>query len=120
MTRILVTDDDPSILCLIATILRRADYVVDMAASGPEAIEKTDRTQYDAIVLDLMMPRMSGLEVLARLAVRTVKPRFVVIMSAAPLDVIERAAGHNVFATLQKPAAINEIVATVRACIASA
>jgi DNA-binding response OmpR family regulator len=118
--RILVTDDDPSILCLVATILRRANYDVDTAASGREAIEKTEQTQYDAIVLDLMMPLMSGLEVLAHLAVRTRKRRFVVVMSAAPLDVIGRAAGHNVFAALQKPAAINEIVATVHACIAAA
>lgn len=118
--RILVTDDDPSILCLVATILRRANFDVDTARNGPEAIEKTEQTQYDAIVLDLMMPLMSGLEVLAHLAVRPVKPRFVVVMSAAPLDVIGRAAGHNVFAALQKPAAIHEIVATLQACIAAA
>jgi len=117
--RILVTDDDPAILCLVATILRRADYEVDTAASGLEAIEKTQRTQYDAIVLDLMMPIMSGLDVLARLAVRTTRPRFVVIMSAAPLDMIGRTSGHNVFAALQKPAAIHEIVATVHACLAA-
>jgi len=118
--RILVTDDDPSILCLVATILRRANFDVDTASSGPEAIEKTEQTRYDAIVLDLMMPLMSGMEVLARLTVRPVKPRFVVVMSAAPLDIIERAAGHNVFAALQKPAGINEIVDTVRACVAAA
>ena len=71
------------------------------------------------IVLDLMMPVMSGFEVLERLAVRTPKPRFVVIMSAAPHDIIAKADGANVFATLQKPSAINEIVATVGACIAA-
>ena len=118
--RILVTDDDPSIRCLVATVLRRANYDVDTATNGRDAIEKSERIRYDAIVLDLMMPVMSGFEVLARLAVRAIKPRFVVVMSAAPHIVIARAAGRNVFAALQKPAGIDEIVATVRACTAAA
>jgi DNA-binding response OmpR family regulator len=117
--RVLVTDDDPSIRSLLATILRRADYNVDTAASGHEAIARTDQTQYDAIVLDLMMPAMNGVEVLARLSDRPLKPKFVVIMSAAPADVITSAITPNVFATLQKPCGINEVVATVRACIAA-
>jgi DNA-binding response OmpR family regulator len=117
--RVLVTDDDPSIRSLLATILRRADYHVDTAASGREAIARTERTEYDAIVLDLMMPAMDGVEVLARLSARPLKPKFVVIMSAAPPDVVTRAVTPSVFATLQKPCGINEIVATVRACIAA-
>jgi len=118
--RILVTEDDPSIRKLLETILRRASYDVDTATNGHDAIEKAKKTEYDVIVLDLMMPIMSGVEVLARLAIRTPKPRFVVIMSAQPLDDIARANGANVFATLHKPSAIEQIVATVGACIAAA
>jgi len=117
--RILVTEDDPSIRTLVATILRRASYDVDTAVDGHDAIDKAKQTEYDVIVLDLMMPLMSGVEVLAHLAVRTPKPRFVVIMSAAPLDDIAKATGANVFAALHKPSAIEEIVATVGACIAA-
>ena len=117
--RVLVTDDDPSIRRLLAVILRRADYQVDTAANGREAIARTDRTAYDAIVLDLMMPAMDGVEVLARLSGRPLKPKFVVIMSAAPPDAIKKAITPNVFATLQKPCDISEILATVRACIAA-
>jgi DNA-binding response OmpR family regulator len=117
--RILVTEDDPSIRRLLATILRRASFEVDTAANGHDAIEKTKKTEYDVIVLDLMMPVMSGFEVLNRLAIRTPKPRFVVIMSAAPHNAIAKADGANVFAILHKPSAIEEIVATVRACIAA-
>ena len=117
--RILVTEDDPSIRSLLATILRRASYEVDTATNGEDAVEKARETAYDVIVLDLMMPVVSGFEVLKRLAVRTPKARFVVIMSAAPPDAIARAKGANVFATLHKPSAIDEIVATVGACIAA-
>jgi DNA-binding response OmpR family regulator len=115
--RILVTEDDPSIRSLVATVLRRASYEVDTATNGREAINKASQTEYDVIVLDLMMPVMTGFEVLAQLSVRTPKARFVVIMSAAPHDVVAKATGANVFAALQKPAGINDIVATVRACI---
>lgn len=117
--RILVTEDDPSIRSLLATILRRASYEVDTAVDGRDAVEKAKATEYDVIVLDLMMPVMSGFEVLGRLAIRTPNPRFVVIMSAAPLDDIAKAKGANVFAALHKPSAIEEIVATVGACIAA-
>ncbi|HEV7571701.1 MAG TPA: response regulator [Thermoanaerobaculia bacterium] len=115
--RILVTEDDPSIRRLLATILRRASYEVDTATNGREAITKASGTEYDVIVLDLMMPVMTGFEVLEQLGVRTPKSRFVVVMSAAPHDVVAKAAGAKVFAALHKPAAINDIVATVRACI---
>ncbi|HEV7425141.1 MAG TPA: response regulator [Thermoanaerobaculia bacterium] len=117
--RILVTDDDPSILRLLSVILRRANYHVDTASSGPEAIAKAEETRYDAMVLDLMMPAMDGVEVLSRLSARPHKPKFVVIMSAAPPDTIMQAITPHVFATLQKPCGINDIVATVGACIAA-
>jgi DNA-binding response OmpR family regulator len=115
--RILVTEDDPSIRRLLTIMLRRASYDVDTATNGREAIKKASRTEYDVIVLDLMMPVMSGFEVLEQLGARTPKSRFVVVMSAAPHEVVAKAAGANVFAALHKPAGINEIVATVRACI---
>ena len=115
--RVLVTEDDPSIRRWLATILRRASYEVDTAANGDEAIEKTKKTHYDVIVLDLMMPVMTGFEVLSRLAIRKKKPRFVVIMSAAPHNVIAKVNDASVFAALHKPSAISDIAATVRACI---
>lgn len=120
MSAILVVDDDPFIRYLVATMLRRANYEVDTATNGRDAIQKAKWMQYNVIVLDLMMPFITGVEVLARLAVRALKPRFVVIMSAEPHDAMARAGGVNVFARLHKPSAINEIVATVGACIAAA
>lgn len=116
--RILVADDDPSILGLITEILKRANYEVDTAANGKEALAKIERTRYDVVMLDLMMPGVSGFDVLARLPVRRPQPRFVVIMSAAPPDVIANAVSLNVFAALRKPFELGEIITTVRACIA--
>ncbi len=117
--RILVADDDPSILRLVTTILKRADFAVDTAASGSDALDKIGLTQYDVVMLDLMMPGVSGFDVLARLPARGSQPKFVVIMSAAPNDVIANAVTLNVFAALRKPFEIEEMVTTVRACIAA-
>ena len=119
LKRILIADDDPAILQLVTTILKRADYEIDTAATGQEALEKIERTEYDAIVLDLMMPGVNGFEVLKRLPARFPRPKFVVIMSASSPDIIARAVGANVFATLRKPFAIDEMLTTVRACIAA-
>jgi DNA-binding response OmpR family regulator len=116
--RILVTDDDPSIRRLVSAILKRAGYQVDMASGGRDALEKIALTPYDAVMLDLMMPEVSGFSVLARLPVRSEQPRFVIVMSAASPDVVGSAfAFPNVFATLRKPFEMDELIATVRACI---
>jgi CheY-like chemotaxis protein len=116
--RVLVTDDDPSILLLVSTILRRADYTVDTANNGKEALRLSELTQYDVIVLDLMMPQLSGFEVLRLLQHRDVRPRFVVVMSAASEPVLLKAGGSNVFATLRKPFDIGAITDAVGACAA--
>lgn len=117
--RILVTDDDASILLLVTTILRRANYDVDTATNGRDALEKSKVADYDVIVLDLMMPALSGFEFLRQLKSRDIKPKFVVVMSAASQSVLSGAEGPNVFATVRKPFDIGTILDTVRACIAA-
>ena len=65
--RILVVDDEPDITALVAYHLARAGYRVKTAATGPEALEAVRPEPPDLIVLDLMLPGRSGLEVLAEL-----------------------------------------------------
>ncbi len=118
--RILVTDDDPAIVRLVAAILKRAKYEVDTATGGREALAKIDLTHYDVVVLDLMMPEVSGFDVLAHLQVRGSLPGFVVVMSAASREVVMSAVSRHVFAALRKPFEIDEMIAAVSACIAAA
>jgi len=117
-TRILVVDDDAAILRLVSTILRRERYHVDTASGGKEALSKIELTQYDVVVLDLMMPEVSGLDVLRRLNVRFPEIKCVVLMSAAsPLE-IARLITPNVFAALRKPFDdIDHLITAVRECI---
>jgi CheY-like chemotaxis protein len=68
--RILVVDDDDAIRALLLTVLRRRGFDVDTARNGLEALERCNRCNYALVLLDLMMPRMSGWELLAQLAPR--------------------------------------------------
>ncbi len=66
--RILVVDDDDAIRTLLLTILRRRGMVVDTAKNGAEALQCLGKCRYAVMLLDLMMPVVSGWEVLQKLA----------------------------------------------------
>lgn len=115
--RILVVDDDASILRVVATILRRERYDVDTASGGRDALSKIELTLYDVIVLDLMMPEVSGLDVLGSLHVRVPQVKCVVILSAASSFEVARATNPNVFAALRKPFDNSELISAVQGCL---
>ena len=114
--RILVVDDDGSILRLVATILRREFGQVDTAKGGAEALSKIELTRYDVIVLDLMMPEVSGYDVLRAIHLREPEAPCVVVMSAASSFHIANAINPNVFATVSKPFDNAHLIETVRKC----
>ena len=116
-SRILVVDDDASINRLVATVLRREHYEVDTAVGGMDALSKIELTQYDVVVLDLMMPVVSGLDVLRELAIRDPQIKCVVIMSAASRPELAKSITPNVFAALRKPFDINELITAVAGCL---
>ena len=64
--RILVVEDDDVIRTLLVTALRSEPFNVDAANDGAAGLELTSRCEYAVIILDLMMPRISGFEFLAR------------------------------------------------------
>ena len=65
--RLLVVEDEPDLLAGLARALRREGYAVDTAEDGEDGLYKAQSTDYDAIVLDVMLPLLDGWEVLARL-----------------------------------------------------
>ena len=65
--RLLVVEDEPDLLAGLVRALRREGYAVDTAEDGEDGLYKAQSTDYDAIVLDVMLPRLDGWEVLARL-----------------------------------------------------
>ncbi|HSP16411.1 MAG TPA: response regulator [Thermoanaerobaculia bacterium] len=66
-SRVLLLDDDVSMQKLVATLLKRAGYRVDVVENGRKAIESLDGAEYSALLLDLMMPHEGGMTVIQHL-----------------------------------------------------
>jgi CheY-like chemotaxis protein len=116
--RILVVDDDDTIRALIQTVLRRRGLRVGGARNGVEALEQLGARGYALVVLDLMMPRMSGYEVLDHLSRQpsTVRPRVLVL--TAGLDP-RKLPADLVIGTVHKPFDIEMLADIVTAYLSA-
>ncbi|KAF0180882.1 MAG: two-component system OmpR family response regulator [Limisphaerales bacterium] len=114
--RILVVEDEPRLLRNLAKALREEGYAVDTAGDGVEGAFKAVDYDYDAIVLDVMLPKMDGWEVLAR--VRETKKTPVLLLTARDAT-SDRVRGLDTGADdyLVKPFDLPELLARVRALI---
>lgn len=114
--RILVVEDEPDLRRGLCQALREDDYAVDEAADGDEGLYKAQAWDYDAIVLDLMLPGRSGLEVLSTL--RKDKATPVLILTARDA-VDDRVTGLDTGADdyLTKPFELAELKARLRSLI---
>lgn len=112
--RILVVDDEPSIVELIRVNLEDAGYEVEVAADGDEALARFAERPWDLIVLDLMLPGVDGIEVCRRIRKESQVP---IIMLTAKADEIDRVLGLEMGADdyITKPFSPRELVARVRA-----
>lgn len=114
--RILIVDDDDPIRALLMTVLRRRSFRVDSARNGIEALEHLASCRYTLVVLDLMMPRMNGYEVLDHLSRMPSTTRPLVLVLTAGLE--QRKFDTNlVIGTIQKPFDIELLVDTVSGCL---
>jgi DNA-binding response OmpR family regulator len=115
---VLIVDDDTDTLSLIATTIRKAGYSVLQAASGSEALKLLDSIDPDVVVLDLMMPKMSGMEVM-----RLMKAKFPwpppVIMFTAKGQIEDKVEGMEAgaFRYLVKPAPKDVLLEAIEAAI---
>jgi two-component system, OmpR family, response regulator len=113
--RALVVEDQPKLASLIQRGLSEEGYAVDVAPDGPQALVRATATEYDVIVLDVMLPGLDGFEVCRRLRAQTVQSP--VLMLTARDGVDDRIAGLDLGADdyLTKPFAFDELVARLRA-----
>jgi two-component system, OmpR family, response regulator len=116
-SRILVVDDEASIVDSVATVLRYEGFVVDVASSGREALEKVQDGLFDLIVLDVMLPDTDGLEVTRRLRFDglDVPVLFLTAKSGVEDKVEGLSVGGDDYVT--KPFSLIEIVARVKAIL---
>jgi two-component system response regulator MprA len=115
--RILVVDDEPAVREALERALRLEGHDVLLAGDGVEALEALDTRPPDAVVLDVLMPRVDGLELCRRLRGRG--DRTPVLMLTARDAVSDRVAGLDAGADdyLVKPFALEELLARVRALL---
>jgi len=112
--RLLLLDDDPSIQRLMATVLRRAGFRVDLVSTGTAAIEKLAKIEYKALLLDVMTPTEGGFTVVRHL--KKARPELlhrVILVTASPETVLKTVSG-NVAAVVHKPFTPEQLVKTVR------
>ncbi|MFV1994751.1 MAG: response regulator transcription factor [Verrucomicrobiales bacterium] len=114
--RVLVVEDEPDLLAAVAKAMREAGYAVDTAEDGEEGIYKAETWDYDAILLDVMLPGLDGWEVLERLREKKGTP---VLMLTARDAVGDRVRGLDTGADdyLTKPFDLDELLARVRVLI---
>jgi two-component system, OmpR family, response regulator MprA len=115
--RILVVDDEPAVRDSLARALRLEGYDVELAKDGEEAVDAVGRRLPDAVVLDVLMPRLDGIAACRRL--RALGDRTPVLMLTARDTVSDRVAGLDAGADdyLVKPFALEELLARLRALL---
>ena len=116
MTRILVVDDEPSILAAVVPLLKARGYEVFSATSGATALDAVDRHDPQLVILDLGLPDMPGAEVCRRIRVGRTMPVIVLSARTAETDKVEALdAGADDYVT--KPFGPDELLARLRAAL---
>ncbi len=113
--RLLIAEDTTDLNRVITVMLEHAGYAVDSVFDGEAALEQLDRNGYDAVILDIMMPRIDGITVLQTLRSRNITVP--VLLLTAKTEIDDRVAGLNAGADdyLTKPFAMKELLARVQA-----
>ncbi len=116
MTRILVVEDEASFSDALAYLLGREGFEVGVADTGPKAIEEFDRSGADLVLLDLMLPGLSGTEVCRQLRSRSSVP---IIMLTAKDSEVDKVVGLELGADdyVTKPYSSRELVARIHAVL---
>lgn len=111
---ILVVDDDPNLRKTLADILRVKGYETAVAASGAEAIAAVEREMFSLALIDLMLPDMPGLEVMAHIKAISPLTEAIILTGHASMETAIEATGQGAFSYLLKPYQMDELLLTIR------
>jgi two-component system copper resistance phosphate regulon response regulator CusR len=115
--RILIVEDEKRIADFLSRGLQGAGYAVDIAPNGGQALECIHSTDYDLVILDLMLPDMDGLQVLQRVRSRQPGPPTLILSARGGLDDRVKGLEQGADDYLVKPFAFVELLARVRALL---
>lgn len=111
---ILVADDDPTIRALISECLTSIGYSVSCADCGAECLQKLKVSTPDIIILDMLMPDITGIEVVSQIRLSTQQAKLPVILLSADSQTAEKAIAADKSTTfMQKPFALKDLLAAI-------
>ncbi|MDH5669123.1 MAG: response regulator transcription factor [Nitrospira sp.] len=115
--RVLVIEDETKVGCFIKRALEEESYAVDLCEDGAKGLEMALVTDYDLLVVDLMLPSMSGMEILKTIRRERIQTPVLILTAQSQID--QRVKGLDAGADdyLTKPFAIDELLARVRALL---
>ena len=112
--RIIIVDDDENIRKTMKTVLEEEGYVVDLAATGNEAIEMTQKTAYNIALLDIRLPDMEGVELLKLIKDNVPRTRKIMVTGYPSMQNAISALNKNADAYLVKPVDVEKLLNTVK------
>lgn len=116
MAKILVVDDEPAVRSVLMEVLEGESYEVDAAENGKRALEKLKKDRFNAVVCDIKMPVMDGVEFLAAFEDKETVP-VILVTGHGDVQVAVDALKNGAFDFIQKPLDMNRIFASVRNAI---
>ena len=117
MSRILIVDDDRITRHLAQKILGDAGFSIAVAKDGVEGLKALDHEHFDLLLLDVWMPRMTGLDLLAKLRTHKARPRVVVMTSDDTPETLLTAVRDQAFMYVHKPVEPAKLLATVQVAL---
>ncbi|MES2733184.1 MAG: sigma-54 dependent transcriptional regulator [Bacteroidota bacterium] len=114
MAKILIIDDEKSIRYTLREILEYEKYQVEEAKDGEEGLEMITRNDYDVVLCDIKMPKMDGMELLAKAAELDKDTQFIMISAHGNIETAVEATKKGAFDFIQKPPDLNRLLLTVR------
>lgn len=115
--RLLLAEDEKDLSNALVTILKIKEYEVDAAYDGEEALEKCLSSDYDGIILDIMMPKLSGIEVLEQIRSRHINTPIMMLTAKAEVDDRVKGLESGADDYLAKPFAMDELLARIKAMV---
>ncbi|MGH9458488.1 MAG: response regulator [Thermoanaerobaculia bacterium] len=115
--RILVIDDDLAIRVLLQAVLKRLDFVVELAEDGEAGLAMLASRQYDLILLDLMMPKVNGYEFIERAQALDGVAKHIIVFTAAGQRGVDRIRPDSVCDAILKPFDLEKFLELIERCI---
>lgn len=114
MKTILVAEDDPTTRHRLRGVLKSAGYSVSVTPDGRAALQALRKRRFDLLLTDIWMPRLNGLELMARLREENARPRVVVMTSDDTPETLLRAVREQAYQYIQKPVESQALVELIR------